>query len=234
VEKNNLTMSKLPELDPRNRKRFYFHATPLRKFVLRVITLFFKVFMKLEVRGPENFPMSGAVIVASNHVANFDVFPLQIAVPRPIFFMAKAELFRVPLMDVFIRNVGAFPVKRGEKDLWALRHAAKVLAHGQTLGMFPEGTRSKGKGLRVAKTGTARLAIDANCPIVPVAVAGSDQLFKFFPRRTYVTITFMEPIHPRPGETPLGLTDRMMFALASCLPEDLRGVYAEMPRGFGK
>jgi 1-acyl-sn-glycerol-3-phosphate acyltransferase len=232
VEKNNLTVSKLPELDHLNRKRFYFHATPFRKFVLRVVTLVFKLFMRLEVRGLENFPMSGAVIIASNHVTNFDVFPLQIAIPRPIFFMAKAELFRFPLMDAFFRNVGAFPVKRGEKDLWALRHAAKVLAHGQMLGMFPEGTRSKGKGLRVAKTGTARLAIDAACPIVPVAVAGSDEFFTSFPRRTHVTITLMEPVHPKPGETPLALTDRLMFTLASCLPEDMRGVYAEMPRGF--
>lgn len=151
-EKNDLKASELPEYDPRDRKTFYFHATPLRRFAVWLVTVVFNFFMKLEVRGLENLPADGAVIVASNHVTNFDVFPMQIAIPRPIFFMGKAELFKFPLMDMFLRNVGAFPVNRGEKDTWALRHAAKVLAHGQTLGMFPEGTRSKGKGLRVAKT----------------------------------------------------------------------------------
>jgi 1-acyl-sn-glycerol-3-phosphate acyltransferase len=94
--------------------------------------------------------------------------------------------------------------------------------------------RSKGKGLRVAKTGTARLAIDANCPIVPVAVAGLDKFFKLSPRRTHVTITIMEQIFTEPGETPIALTDRMMFVLTSGLPEDMCGVYAKIPTGFEK
>ena len=189
--------------------------------------------MKLEVRGLEHFPMDGPVIVASNHVTNFDVFPMQLALPRPIFFMGKSELFKFFPMDILLRNLGAFPVHRGEKDTWAIRHAAKVLAHGQTLGMFPEGTRSKGTGLSVAKTGTARLAIESGAPIIPMAVAGSDKFFKSFPRRTHVMVTFLSPLIPKPEETPLALTDRMMFALASALPEEMRGVYAEVPRGFG-
>jgi 1-acyl-sn-glycerol-3-phosphate acyltransferase len=229
-----LKSSELPEYDPRDRKTFYFHATPLRRFTVWLVTVVFNFFMKLEVRGLENLPADGAVIVASNHVTNLDVFPVQIALPRPIFFMGKAELFKYPLMDMFLRNVGAFPVNRGEKDTWALRHAAKVLTHGQTLGMFPEGTRSKGKGLRVAKTGTARLAIEANCPIVPMTVTGSDKFFKFFPHRTDVTITLLTPLLPKPGETPLAFTDRLMFALASALPEDMRGVYTEVPKGFSQ
>ena len=114
-----------------------------------------------------------------------------------------------------------------------MRHAGKVLEHGQTLGMFPEGHRSKGKGLGVAKTGTARLAIEANCSILPMAITGSDEFFKHFPRRTHVTVTFLPPLFPKPDETPLALTDRLMFSLASALPEELRGVYAEMPKGFG-
>jgi 1-acyl-sn-glycerol-3-phosphate acyltransferase len=123
-------------------------------------------------------------------------------------------------------------VNRGEKDLWAMRHAAKILQRGQTLGMFPEGTRSKGKGLAVAKTGAARLALDANCPILPMAVVGSDQFFKRFPRRTRVQITLLPRILPRPGENALALTDRLMFSLAQSLPADMRGVYAELPKGF--
>ena len=113
-----------------------------------------------------------------------------------------------------------------------MRHAANILQHGQTLGMFPEGTRSKGTGLAVAKTGTARLAIEAGCPMLPMAVVGSDQFFKHFPRRTRVQITLLPPLRPKPGESPLALTDRLMFTLAQGLPEEMRGVYAEVPEGF--
>jgi len=220
------------EIDPRDRKKFYFTDTPQRCALIGIARLCFKLIMTMEVTGLENFPRQGAVIVAANHVTNFDVFPMQFVLPRPIFFMGKAELFKNPLMDVILRNLSGFPVHRGEKDVWAMRHAAKVLEHGQTLGIFPEGKRSKGKGLSVAKTGAARLAIEANCPMVPMAVVGSDQFFKQFPHRTCVQIKILPPLMPHPGESPLALTDRLMFRLAQALPESMRGVYAEVPRDF--
>lgn len=221
-----------PEIDPRDKKKFYFNDTPQRRVMIAIMRFLFNLVMKMEVSGLENFPREGAVILAANHVTNFDVFPMQFTLPRPIFFMGKAELFRNPIMDVFLRNLSGFPVNRGEKDLWAMRHASKILAHGQTLGMFPEGTRSKGKGLTVAKTGVARLALDANCPIVPMAVVGSDRFFQRFPRRTLVQITLLPPLTAKPGETPLALTDRLMFTLARALPEEMRGVYSQLPKGF--
>ncbi len=223
-------ISEFADFDVRDRKRFVFHATPLRKLAVVVLGTLFERMMDLRVRGLEHVPMQGAVILAANHVTNFDVFPMQLALPRPIFFMAKAELFRFPLMDSLLRDLGAFPVYRGEKDAWAMRHARKVLEHGQVLGMFPEGTRSRGKGLGVAKTGTARLALETHSPIVPLALTGSDRFFRDFPRRTLVTVTFLPSLWPRPGETPLALTDRLMFTLASALPEEMRGVYAERPK----
>ena len=228
-----LTLPESSEFDPRDRKTFYFHATFFRKVLVVIARALFSLVMKMEVYGVENFPLNGAVLVAANHVTNFDVFPMQFSLPRPIFFMGKAELFKIPLLEAAFRNLGAFPVYRGEKDQWALRHAAKVLRHGQTLGMFPEGTRSKGRGLGVAKTGTARLAIEADCPIVPMAVIGSDQFFEQFPRRTRVIIKLLPTLVPKPEETPLALTDRLMFALAAAMPENMRGVYAEVPKGFG-
>jgi 1-acyl-sn-glycerol-3-phosphate acyltransferase len=222
-----------PTTDPRDKKKFYFVDTPQRRTLVAFVRSVFKLVMELEVVGLENFPPRGAVIRAANHVTNFDVFPMQFALPRPIFFMGKAELFKNPIMDIFLRNLSGFPVNRSDRDLWAMRHAAKVLNHGQTLGMFPEhGTRSKGKGLAVAKTGTARLAIEAAWPIVPMIVVGSDQLFKRFPRRTRVKIALLQPLMPKPGESPLALTDRLMFTLAQALPEEMRGVYAEVPKGF--
>jgi 1-acyl-sn-glycerol-3-phosphate acyltransferase len=222
-----LILSETIEFDARDRKQFFFHATPLRKFVIWSLRGLFRLIMKLEVRGVENVPPDGALIVACNHNTNWDVIPMQLSLPRVIFFMGKAELFEFFLIDIVFRNCGAFPVYRGEKDAWAMRHARKVLGHGQTLGMFPEGHRSKGKGLGAAKTGTARLAIDANCPILPMTITGSDQFFKSFPHRVRVTVTFLPPLLPKPSEDPLALTNRLMFTIASALPEEMRGVYAE-------
>lgn len=225
-------MSESTEFDPRDHQRFYFHATPIRKFALWLVTIVFSLFMRLEVDGLENVPSDGALVVACNHVTNFDVFPMQIALPRTIFFMGKAELFRFAPLGILLRSFGAFPVYRGEKDLWAMHHARAVLEHEQTLGMFPEGHRSKGKGLGVAKTGSARLAIEANCPILPMAITGSDAFFKHFPQRARVTVKFLPPLTPKPDEISLALTDRLMFTLAAALPEDMRGAYAERPKGF--
>jgi 1-acyl-sn-glycerol-3-phosphate acyltransferase len=221
-----------PEIDPRDKKKYYLADTPQRRVLVALARFLFNFIMKMDVVGLENFPREGPVVIVANHVTNFDVFPMQFALPRPIFFMGKAELFRNPLMDLFLRNLSGFPVNRGEKDLWAMRHAAKVLSHGQTLGMFPEGKRSKGKGLSVAKTGAARLAIEAHCPILLMAVTGSDKFFKRFPQRARVQIKLLPPLRPNPDETPLALTDRMMFTLAQALPEEMRGVYAEAPTGF--
>jgi 1-acyl-sn-glycerol-3-phosphate acyltransferase len=228
-----LTQFETIENDPRNRKSFAFRATFFRKFLVAVLRQGFRLVMKMDVAGLDNLPSDGAVVIACNHVTSFDVFPMQFSLPRPIFFMAKAELFNFPLMDIALRNLGAFPVYRGEKDAWAMKHARVVLEHGQTLGMFPEGTRNKGRGLGLAKTGTARLAVDAKSPIVPMVITGTDQFFKDFPRRANVTVKLLPPLMPAPGETPLALTDRLMFSMAAALPEDMRGVYAEIPKGFG-
>jgi 1-acyl-sn-glycerol-3-phosphate acyltransferase len=222
------------QVDYRDRKRFYFHATLFRKLFVAFLRLAFRLIMKMQVLGLENFPMTGPVVIACNHLTNFDVFPMQFSLPRPVFFMAKAELFRFPPMDWTLRQLGAFPVHRGEKDQWAMRHARVILERGQVLGMFPEGTRNKGRGLGVAKTGTARLAIETLNPIIPMVVTGTDKFFRQFPLRTHVTVKLLPPILPESGDTPLALTDRLMFSMAAALPEDMRGVYAEVPKGFGK
>lgn len=219
--------------DPRDRKKFYFGMNAFRRFLTWLLRQLFRLIMVQRVEGLENFPLDGPVIVAANHVTNFDVFPMQFSLPRPIFYMGKAELFNNPVTDLFFRTLGAFPVKRGERDAWAIEHARKVLVHGQTLGMFPEGTRSKGRGLGVAKTGTARMAIDERVPIVPMAITGTDRFFRGFPRRARVVVRILPPLFPGPDETPLALTDRLMFTLGQALPDRMRGVYAETPRGFG-
>jgi 1-acyl-sn-glycerol-3-phosphate acyltransferase len=218
--------------DVRHQKTYYLHVTPLRYLVTAILHEAFKLISIRYEKGIENLPASGPVIIAANHLTNFDVFPLQFALPRPIFYMGKEELFRNPAMDWFLRQLGAFPVYRGAQDAWAIAHAEKVLRQGLVLGIFPEGSRSKGRGLRPAKTGVARLAAALECPVVPVAIHGTEYMFRKFPHRTKVYITAGPPLSPQPDETHLALTDRVMFALAEMLPPEARGVYAYHPSGF--
>jgi 1-acyl-sn-glycerol-3-phosphate acyltransferase len=224
--------SEQPAPDPRNRKTYHFQMTRSRRALTSIFQAVYTIFARLEVDGAEKLPAEGAVILAANHLSNYDVFPLQFALSRPIFFMGKEELFRNPQMDWLLRQLGGFPVYRGERDEWAMRHAQSVLEHGQVLGMFPEGSRSKGIGLRSAKTGIARLAQTANAPLVPAALHGTQYMFRRFPKRTRVLVRFGDPILPQADETHLSLTDRVMFALAELLPPESRGVYQFRPEGF--
>ena len=220
--------------DPREGKRYYFQTTAIRWVMTPIVRSLFWLFASIHSHGAENIPKSGPVILAANHLSNFDVIPIQIvALPRSIFYIGKEELFRNPVLDFFLRQFGAFPVYRGARDEWAFNHARQVLERGQILGIFPEGKRSKDKsGLRPAKSGAARLALGENCPIVPVAVDGTQELLDHFPRRSQVRIIVGKPLYPRPGETQLALTDRLMFTLANMLPPESRGVYARRPPGF--
>ncbi len=222
----------MPVQDPRDRQKFVYHETAIRKTAVILIGTIIKVFMVIKVDGLENLPGQGACILASNHLSNFDVFPMQLALPRPLFFMGKAELFKNPLMGWVLRQLGGFPVQRGVSDQWALNHARKVLDKGLILAMFPEGTRSKTRGLSVAKTGAARLAIEKDIPIIPFAHYGSDKLFSEFPRRSDVRLTVSPPIFPDSDDDPLSLTDRVMFTLASNLPKQMRGAYSDFPARF--
>lgn len=211
--------------DPRDKHQYSLQMTLVRVIVTALVRSIFPFISDQKRSGMENLPSSGPVILAANHLTNFDVFPMQLALTRPLFFMGKEELFKNPVQSWLIRQLGAFPVRRGGGDEWALRYAARVLEHGQVLAMFPEGKRSKENGLREAKTGVARLAIQANCPIAPMAVSGTQYMFRRFPARTQVSISLAEPIYPKQGETPLELTERVMLAIASMLPPDARGVY---------
>lgn len=218
--------------DPRLKKTYYTQMTPFRRAATPLVLGIFKLLAQVKVEGKEKAPAHGALILAANHLTNFDVLPLQIALPRPIFFMGKEELFRSPLMDWTFRQLGGFPVYRGANDEWAMRHAEMVLRHGQVLGIFPEGTRSQGKGLKPAKTGAARLAMKLNCPILPVALHGTQTMMKKISRRSAIWVSIGDPIYPNVQDTHASLTDRVMFAIAAMLPENLRGAYQYHPPGF--
>src|SRR6187551_2301273 len=142
-----------------------------------------KVAFRLRVTGREHVPDGGCVL-AANHWSNFDPWPLGIPLfPRRFLrFMAKKELFWPPLGWV-IRAGGAFPVDRGAGDVHAMSTATELCRAGHAVVMFPEGTRrAKGARKRHAPrwhTGAARIALDAEVPLVPAAIAGTDRLTRF-------------------------------------------------------
>src|SRR3989338_6890538 len=120
--------------------------------------IFFMTFGRLDLQGTENIPETGAAIFASNHLSNFDPNLVGSCVKRPIYYFAKEELFRVPLLGWILAQVNAFPVKRQEHDVGAFKHAHKVLAANQAVLLFPEGHRSKTGELGKAKAGVGMLA----------------------------------------------------------------------------
>jgi 1-acyl-sn-glycerol-3-phosphate acyltransferase len=137
--------------------------------------LFHGVF-RLRRHGKHNLPRRGGLLVVSNHIAGWDPPMLGTALtPRRTHFMAKAELFRGPVVTRILRMVGAFPVERGGADRDAMRAAKDVLARGDCLLMFPEGTRSLDGRLGPAMPGAGALALAEGITVVPVAIWGSQR-----------------------------------------------------------
>ncbi|MHB1421363.1 MAG: lysophospholipid acyltransferase family protein [Bacillota bacterium] len=141
-----------------------------------LFALFFHLIWRYKIIGRENLPAQGSVVVVANHVSYWEPAIGGSAMKRKIFFMAKAELFQIPVLGFLLRNVSAFPVKRGKGDRAALRAGMEVLQRGDVLGLFPEGTRSKTKELLPFQGGAALLALKTGSPIVPVAVIGKPRL----------------------------------------------------------
>ena len=147
----------------------------LLQFVLGV---FFKLFFRAEIIGRENMPMDGGIILAANHTSNFDPPLLAAFLQRPVSYMAKQELFDVPIFGRVITGCHAFPVKRGAADRGAIKTAIKVIKMGNCLGLFPEGTRSKDGAIRKPEAGIALIAAMTAAPVVPAALIGTDKIFQ--------------------------------------------------------
>jgi 1-acyl-sn-glycerol-3-phosphate acyltransferase len=152
-----------------------------------------RMFFGFRVTGAEKFPESGAVIVAVNHASNYDPVLVGLACPRQLAFLAKAELFRNPVLRMLFHRLGAIPLNRGAADSGALHAAVNVLNSGRPLLLFPEGHRSKTGELQEGRRGVGMLSIRSGAPILPVYLSGSFHMFRNIFRRR-VSIHFGIPI----------------------------------------
>ncbi|SFI56217.1 1-acyl-sn-glycerol-3-phosphate acyltransferase [Paenibacillus sp. UNC496MF] len=141
--------------------------------LLRII---YAVLFRFEAIGLENIPPTGPVVLCSNHISLLDPPTVGTPVNRMVHYMAKAELFAVPLFGPFIRSLGAFPVKRGGVSKEAIRTAIGLLKEGKVMGIFPEGSRSAGDS--AGKKGAAMIALRSGATVIPVAIIGRYKIFR--------------------------------------------------------
>lgn len=164
-------------------------------FVKRFLTLIFSIIFRLEVKGLENVPKEGSVVIAPNHKSNWDPFLISIIIHRETCFMAKEELFQVPGLKQFLLHFGSFPIRRNTpSDLTAMRTALSRLKEGRIVGIFPEGARIKKEGLGKAEPGAALILTKSGVPVIPIAVINTEKIFKFkYGFLPKVKIIFGEP-----------------------------------------
>ena len=190
---------------------------------------------RLTVTGQEAMPPYGPLLVASNHLSLNDAGTLVVALPRPIVFLAKKELWANSIGRFYCNAVGAVPLDRQRGGGEALRYALGALQRDQAILMFPEGGISPTAQLRQGRTGLAWLALKTQAPILPVAISGSE---KFPSWRMPVPLASWQvnigtPFTPPQVEGPItrpllnSVTDMVMERIAALLPESYRGVYAE-------
>jgi 1-acyl-sn-glycerol-3-phosphate acyltransferase len=194
--------------------------SPFYSFVAALSWPVLKWLYRLRAEGVENVPQEGGFVLAANHVSNFDPWPLGLPLwpRRYLRFMAKSELFWWPLGPV-IRSGGAFKVRRGERDVEAIGTAVDLVRDGHVVVMFPHGTRQRKGIVKKHKprshTGAARIASEANAPLVPVAIAGTDRLARLGPLR----VRYGKPLDVE-GLDPREATERLMTEIER-LGEDL-------------
>lgn len=208
-------------------RQFYWLMTRLTLLVVRIVG-------RYHVSGREHVPTEGPVLVVSNHLNVADPPILGSAVPRQLHFMAKIELFNKKPWGYFVKWFGAFPVRRFEADLQALREAQRRLESGEAVAMFPEGHRSRTGGLQQPYPGTALIALRANATILPVAITGTERVRspRILLQHPRITVRIGEPFtlaRPRRinGEAVRAGSDEIMRHIAALLPPAYRGLYTD-------
>ena len=166
-----------------------------------VVFPLFRLLFRGRTVGNERVPMQGPVVVVANHGSHLDPPLLGHALGRPVAFMAKAELFEIPLLGPLIRACGAYPVKRGASDREAIRTATARLQDGWAIGVFMDGTRQKDGRVNHPMPGAALLSARSGAPLLPVAIINSHRALgtgRCWPRLVPIQLRIGEPI-PAPS-----------------------------------
>lgn len=166
-------------------------------YICKYLAIFLlKVFCSFRVKGVDNIPLQGPCLLVANHSSNLDPIVLGCASSRRIYFVAKEELFRNPLASFFLRRLGAFPLRRGAGDKEAVRKVFSLLGEGKMVGLFPEGTRGRGK-VGDFQRGTLKLILRAEVPVVVAGIRGTYESLprgKKIPRPFPIQVSFSPPL----------------------------------------
>ncbi len=168
-------------------------------FKWSVVSPVLHAYLRGRIYGAEHVPQEGPLVVVSNHASDFDPPILASAVRRPVAYMAKEELFRIPLLKQGIQLYGAYPVKRGAADRSAIRSALDCLSQGWAVGLFIEGTRTVDARISNPKLGAALIAAKGKASLLPVSLWGTEAVFKKgspVPRPVPVTVRIGQLIDP--------------------------------------
>jgi glycerol-3-phosphate dehydrogenase (NAD(P)+) len=149
---------------------------PLYLLVRAILVPFFRVYLRLQGIGTEEVPRRGPLLLASNHRSFLDPFVIGALMKRPIYYVAKRELFEHRWCAWLLGGLGAFPIDRGRGDEQAMATAKEILERGECVLIFPEGTRVRPGPLGAPRRGVGRLALETGVPVVPVAVIGTEQV----------------------------------------------------------
>lgn len=175
----------------------------------------------LTIIGRKNVPAEGPVIVAPNHLSHFDPPIVAATVPRKVAFMAKEELFKIPIIGAIIASLNSFPVRRGEGDTEAIRKTLERLAAGELVLVFPEGTRGNGRELGPFNRGVAMLAKRSGAAVIPVGISGTERKLgkgASIPKWAHATIVFGKPMFYKDFDDRDAFTDALRAAVhAACL-----------------
>lgn len=217
------------------RPRATYQTSPVVYQIMKwICTCLMHLVYDYRARGQENFPRSGPVIIAVNHLHLFDPGAVMPAVPRKIVTLAADKWERNWILGTLLRLAGVIFVRRGEVDRQALHSCLDVLSSGGVLAIAPEGTRSKTGKLQRAKAGIAYLATRTKAVIVPIAFWGIERLSEWKRlRRPTCNVVVGKPFHlPQPKGKPTSdelqeMADLVMTRIAVMLPPSYRGVYAE-------
>ncbi|WP_053228452.1 lysophospholipid acyltransferase family protein [Spirochaeta cellobiosiphila] len=207
------------------------------KIINGIINFFLKCLCKIDDSDLVNLPLEGPYILAGNHINFLDVPLLYLSLqPRPIIGMAKAELWKVPVVKSLMKAWHVIPIKRGAADVGAMRKAMESLEEGAFFSLSPEGTRNKNGKLLKGRPGTVVIAEKSRVPIIPVVHWGGENLKYNMKRlrRTKITIKIGKPFiidiqeEKMSQELRKKVVDEVMYQIAECLPEDYRGYYSDM------